>query len=733
MREYELWIDESGRFVPEDEANMNLNPSLIGGILIEKGKLQSRTITRLVNSDKVGIAHAMNYDRSLMRDVVLKALEEIRRRGGHIFYIENQERIQTLSNRDLYLRMLAGGLVQLMMTLSQESEEGFVLDATIAMRSVHETDDPYEKGILIEDDEYVSTLKEYIRDCWKSDKFDIELDCILNVSIQDARREERLQLADYACNARLTRNSRKFSEEMRTKLRSLMESRYIYKVYVNLAENRISSAVATGDIAEALMVYFTTRDSGLDRTACMLRIADRVSAMSYRLNSLNLESFTDQIVTYVRAETDFERSESILNQVLKDIPFIYKNIQIPSAPSLMRINFCLSDMYLREGDIRHAETAISAMRDNIASMGNKLENLKWLYFYNDRRALYQIRCMDYEAAVATIEKSVDTMTSMISVIDFDKNVESLFSEKKYLHSEYLGNALCMKILAELLEQKTDPSVYERSLKADLENAIAQYDFEGGKERNLQYRSYAEATAGMYDASFDSLIRSACLESSGDVKKDGIAYLEKAQQEDKLSRTYYLMYYLYLMNEALCEENGSLSLSMYDALIDQRSIYDEFLKERPSDSRKVTNDGEHVIYRDIFGGDIADSHYEYHPLEIVLWKYGAFLRDSGKDRSAADDYYKAALNICHANPDYDFLKMVYIAIEMERIAAYDKDKAPDWIWNSLRNEVRDLYRITTLQPGIRHYVSDAKELIDRHYKYDDVTKEELMRMTARVGY
>ena len=177
--------------------------------------------------------------------------------------------------------MLAGGLVQLMMTLSQESEESFVLDATIAMRSVHETDDPYEKGILIEDDEYVSTLKEYIRDCWKSDKFDIELDCIMNVSIQDARREERLQLADYACNARLTRNSRKFSEEMRTKLRSLMESRYIYKVYVNLAENRISSAVATGDIAEALMVYFTTRDSGLDRTACLLRIADRVSAMSY--------------------------------------------------------------------------------------------------------------------------------------------------------------------------------------------------------------------------------------------------------------------------------------------------------------------------------------------------------------------------------------------------------------------------------------------------------------------
>ena len=122
----------------------------------------------------------------------------------------------------------------------------------------------------------------------------------------------------------------------------------------------------------------------------------------------------------------------------------------------MRINFCLSDMYLREGDIRHAETAISAMRGNIASMSNKLEDLKWLYFYNDRRTLYQIRCMDYEAA---------------------------------------------------------------------------------------------------------------------------------------------------------------------------------------------------------------------------------------------------LNICHANPDYDFLKMVYIAIEMERIAAYDKDKAPDWIWNSLRNEVRDLYRITTLPPGI----------------------------------
>lgn len=168
MREYELWIDESGRFDPVEEADVTLAPSLTGGVLIEKGRIRKQTITALVNKDIAGMAHVNTYDMDLMREVVLPALEGIRSRGGHLFYIENKERIQTLSNRDLYLRMLAGGLVQVMMTPSQLSEEGFILNASIAKRNVHETEDPHEHGILITDDIYVSTLKEYIRDCWRS-------------------------------------------------------------------------------------------------------------------------------------------------------------------------------------------------------------------------------------------------------------------------------------------------------------------------------------------------------------------------------------------------------------------------------------------------------------------------------------------------------------------------------------------------------------------------------------
>lgn len=742
MREYDLWIDESGRFDAEEEADVNLNPSLIGGILIEKGKLQSRTITRLVNKGAVGeTPHATNYDRTQMRNVVLPSLKKIRDSGGHIFYIENQERIQTLSNRDLYLRMLAGGLVQLMMTISQESEEGFILNVTVAMRSVHETEDSHEHGTLITDNEYISTLKEYIRDCWNSDKFDVELDCVLNVSIQDARKEETLQLADYACNARLTRNSKKFSDDMRATLRALTESKYLYKVYVNLAENNISSAVATGDIAEALMVYFTTRDTGLDRKKALGEIKDRVSVMSYRLNRLNLESFSDQIVAYVRVETDFERSETILKQVLKEIPFIYKEIKIPIAPSLMQIYFCLSDMYLREGDVCHAGTAIDGMRSIIGSMGNQLEDLKWLYFYNDRKALYEICSMNYEAAVSTIDKSIKSLQSILASIDLDDNIGEFFTKKENTHSEYLGNALCMKIYAELFLQKSDKSVYGQSFRKDIAMAIAQYDFDGGKERNLQYKSFAEASAGLYKDSFESLMKSACLSISGDVKKDSIALLEKAQAEDRLSRTYYLMYYLYLMTEAV-DTDDSLSLQMYDALLEQKSMYDEFLKNPKNDNTKANSQhdiikteqiGTHIFYKDIFGDSISDSHYDYHPLEIVLWKFGSYLRTSGKGATVADDYYKKALTICRENPDYDYLKMIYIAIECDRIRGWKNKKPPEKIWSSLKNEVRELSRKTALPSGMKNYVKAAKTLVDRHYKDDNVTDEELRKMVDRVGY
>ena len=179
MDKYELWLDESGDFSPENEKDPNKHPSLVGGVLVPEGSIADREITQLLGQDDpAGFAHAMNYGRTEMAGRVLPALEALHRHGAKLVYFENAERLDVYSSRELYLRMLAGGLVQLMQRLAVDGE--FVLDVMIAVRFIE-----VERKVLdpIKDNEYINTLRSYIRDSWEEEHLSISENCLLKNSI----------------------------------------------------------------------------------------------------------------------------------------------------------------------------------------------------------------------------------------------------------------------------------------------------------------------------------------------------------------------------------------------------------------------------------------------------------------------------------------------------------------------------------------------------------------------
>ena len=81
----------------------------------------------------------------------------------------------------------------------------------------------------------------------------------MHACILSARREARLQLADFACNCRITRDSRKFDESSRNILKDIFKNAHIFSVKVSLSQKRIMSALAAGSISEALFELYTTR------------------------------------------------------------------------------------------------------------------------------------------------------------------------------------------------------------------------------------------------------------------------------------------------------------------------------------------------------------------------------------------------------------------------------------------------------------------------------------------
>ena len=119
MRAYELCLDESGDFEPESQTRAAFYPSLVGGVLIEKDRISDEQIRRLaMPAPDSRPPHAMDMRRNEILKIVLPALETLCSLGGKLVYFENRERLSHLPNRELYHRILAADLTQLVQYLS---------------------------------------------------------------------------------------------------------------------------------------------------------------------------------------------------------------------------------------------------------------------------------------------------------------------------------------------------------------------------------------------------------------------------------------------------------------------------------------------------------------------------------------------------------------------------------------------------------------------------------------
>ena len=203
---YELWLDESGQFVNEKELkNRNQKPSLVGGLLVEKAIAETIPYDELIDSQRNHAMHLSNNDK---KEYVLPVLERMKEqyKARQVFF-ENAEYADAKTGRQLYLRIIAEGLLQLMQTLNAQSES-VNLSVLIAQRQ--DIDAPIEHRRILSI-EYQNALKRQIDRKRKEHKIFLHENSKLDFQVKVANCEYKLQLADFACNTRLTRNSRIFS------------------------------------------------------------------------------------------------------------------------------------------------------------------------------------------------------------------------------------------------------------------------------------------------------------------------------------------------------------------------------------------------------------------------------------------------------------------------------------------------------------------------------------------
>jgi hypothetical protein len=173
------------------------------------------------------------------------------------------------------------------------------------------------------------------------------------------------------------------------------------------------------------------------------------------------------------------------------------------------------------------------------------------------------------------------------------------------------------------------------------------EYELWLDESGDFKSHIEMVAGHFEKALYFLLKSASIECEDQEKYENscIDYLRKAMKEDPLSRAFYMMYYVELLLE--CQKNSDeLVETLYGALLKEKKLMDLFFGEfytsgLQSDSTRPVNIRSGVVH-ELLGVPTRN----YHPMEVVLWKFADFM-DIRNSHKRAKVLRSRAIEIYHS--------------------------------------------------------------------------------------
>ena len=118
MRSFELYLDESGKFINEDKA---ITPSLIGGIFVRKDDLVLKKADDImkeaiknVPGNYVHINDISKKDLKLSGKVAVDIMQKIKNIPAYVVIFSNKELLDFKDDKLLYLNIMAEGIINLL-------------------------------------------------------------------------------------------------------------------------------------------------------------------------------------------------------------------------------------------------------------------------------------------------------------------------------------------------------------------------------------------------------------------------------------------------------------------------------------------------------------------------------------------------------------------------------------------------------------------------------------------
>lgn len=642
MRSFELYLDESGKFINEDKA---ITPSLIGGLLVRKDDLSLKKADDImkeaiknVPGNYVHINDISKKDLKLSGKVAVDIMQKIKNIPAYVVIFSNKELLDFKDDKLLYLNIMAEGIINLLEKLSLEKSDAIELNVVAAVRRDLKIND---NRTIIEIDEYSTRIKERIYMKMAEKNLFLSKNCKVNFKLSSARTNPKLMLADVVCNSKLTLNSSKFNDEQKQILNNIFDSsKYVFSVFKPDIQKKISEYLMQNNIVDAIFLLSEENDAKLSKELSTL-VVNNINTMPISNLRIQLELLSLKIRSLIDVQRNLLLCEKFLvklqNEIIGKIKvkdFIINKLKID-------ISLYLLTIYTHQGDNENSKKQIDISKKELKEINGSWDFLDYYYILKIREAVFYNTCFNNAKSIEILTEVIDKFIKLLKTMN---EVEEFSNIKSDMVAKAVGTRLqaYTNLITPNTQEALKQEYYQKGIK-DSDFAISQFVSEIDKRRQYQYRAMLEISMDNFSEAVKYLMKVVGLTEINFDK-----FLENVNNISDFSKNFVMMNYFIIMSHALNNKNKQLGDEMYVAYKNNKAIYDEYSLEEKESSALYENNN-----KDIY----------MHPFEIIYWNIGKYIKET--DKEMAEKYFDKALEICDKMNEQT-IDVLAIAIEADKL-------------------------------------------------------------------
>lgn len=720
MKKYELWIDETGDFSAKEQIEGSKKDkvySIIGGVLAPMDCISVADAWKLVGNE---VGHATELGKEETSKDLVPALRTLKEKGAEFVFFENRKRYTRDNKIDLYMEMMADGIMQLVSFLAVFDKE-FQLDIMIAVRYVEEEENVLTK---IPYEEYSLALKNILMERIRYGYMGLDEDIKINILFASARQEPKLMLADYACGARratLRQHDNRYTKADKAELKRLFDENYIFDSYEYSIMGQVKRKLSENCLAEAILILCNDKNLQKELPEDYLeengaKLHDKIKWLIFskmaQLGKLEircqLEELLGDIHSSIQLEDEYEWGETFLSTIKNEFLDELKKYEIHDDKLDLMISFAYASLYLKEGDLKNLEAELGRAEESIRRLPQSLDYL-W-----ERFRVWTLRqaCCLYSGDFEGAKKWEDLIDVRVRELEEVLVCAGIWEAGGMVPNQFQRESRRLKELRIYLEYQHG-LLDESEAAEELEAAIERVDNSSMDEIHLFPRAcfYYLADTGRTMHALSWIMEFAGVgpmdwnENNLNIMKEKTGELcyilaeMDGRQKNELVREY-----IYLMTKMKEQEMTGMAATKYSDILYQAMESASLLQIIGKESRDQVGLRTHDTiqaksqYRHLIRSVLNDYQDKvYHPTEQIWWFMSSYYNMSGKNPEALSSYYNKAVQICEQSPEYALMQKSLLAMKAEhagrKLAAGVKKSSAEV------NKVKDAYKIAVKSPAM----------------------------------